>query len=165
MNIKLIIKKKKIETKNFYNKLLRNLNDKNLKIKIDKNNNNLVKIYNSEKKKILIGEYQLLGRFDTNNNIWSWGDTLIGLNNNITNKIKKIKDFSVNLDTNIKYNNNLNLLLNNSINIINNSEDLENLLFLSNYLLDGHIIMNYQESSDKNAIYFLVITKINEKYY
>ena len=51
MDINLIIKKKKIETKNFYNKLLRNLKDKNLKIKIDKNNNNLVKVYNNEKKK------------------------------------------------------------------------------------------------------------------
>ena len=116
-NIKLIINNKKIETKKIYNKLLKNLKDKNLKIKIDKNKNNIIKIYNNEKKKILIGEYQLLGRFDTKNNIWSWGDTLIGINKNITNKINKIKDYNINFDSS---NLNLELLFNNSVNIINN---------------------------------------------
>lgn len=139
-----------------YNKYKHLLNDK-YKYFFDKNNNNI--IYFKHKKNIIKTEFQFLGIFKKNSNLFIWADVIPGVNQKLITQVELIKNSSFmfeSLDNKI-----IQFyfqLLNKDSVFINDDKYIDLIIKLVLYLTNGLFVIT--PVSNKNYIQFILITKI-----
>jgi len=59
---------------------------------------NMIELYDEDKKKIGLYEYEIFGLYNPNTQIWIWGWSIPTLNKNSTYVVKKLLNYGINLD-------------------------------------------------------------------
>jgi len=144
------------------NKYLKNY-DK-IHLTFDKNNNNIIKITDSKtKQKIITGEVNFYGVYNTDNKLWLWASSIPGISRKQLKQINKIRGF----DHLFEYNDEVKtifyyqLLTQDSI-LIDDINKLEWINELLIYLSND--IYYFNPNNNLNNIQFITLKNIIEKY-
>lgn len=126
-----------------------------IKVSNDPNLTPRIKLYDSEKNLLLDSSFENLGIYKQKNNMWQWGWSMNGINNNQNFISRNILSYSFKLKTEIPSEFLLKSILIDSKHIIKNKLQLEILLAISSYLSKFHFILKVPFLPETNTAEYI----------
>ena len=161
--MKILDKIKKVNKEKHKN-IMKYLNSKKrYNIEFIKDGNNKQISINDSSKKILVGNYNFYGIYQSSTKLWVWATSIPGIDLKYNNNIKKIKSFSHLFESSIDIKNNFYYqLLTQDVLLLSNNNMLKWINELILYLSDDIYIFNPVNS--ESNIQFITLVNIKEKY-